>query len=382
MEPILTSQELRSLGIAGLVPGPLLALMPPEADEVALGAVAEAPIELEDCKTLAASEPLPEGKVSMPGNNPLAGYDIDFAALKEAGFKLSRLKRNPSILKVESDHRGLRAFPPEAADRVVFIEGGMVFLDPTKVSAPVAIVHPESRTGFALRPPVFLPDEDRPREVIGPLFPEIPVSPVPVLSSPARGWCSALKDSDAWLADQAEEFLARNDPFEHVVAIGLIARLKPAPRKDALATAVNDLLAGTADLADEPERVWARGLAAEPMGYLEDAAIAATSALLRDLAALEDAVLGPDDRHVPDPRWPAEATRILHRRDDLEGVRLILAEAGCGARLAPALAALDSAGELLFAALPSWPGSEADERLRRALSVSPEGWWTRAAEAS
>jgi hypothetical protein len=70
-----------------------------------------------------------------------------------------------------------------------------------------------------------------------------------------------------------------------------------------------------------------------------------------------------------------EAWRALcHERDDLEGVRVLLREAGAGGQLEEALRETDASGR---AVRFSWPREVDvdDERLRRAALSNPGAWW-------
>ena len=66
---------------------------------------------------------------------------------------------------------------------------------------------------------------------------------------------------------------------------------------------------------------------------------------------------------------------VAYRRDDLEGVLVLLDARGSDAALRAALRAVDREGLLLRHALPADGRWDDDERLRRAALKSPGAWW-------
>jgi hypothetical protein len=90
---------------------------------------------------------------------------------------------------------------------------------------------------------------------------------------------------------------------------------------------------------------------------------------------LRAAMVQLEDRLEPDTSaWRDDWMTICHRRDDLEGVLLLLREAGAGERLVAALESVDHLGRLLVFHVPAGV-VDADERLRRVRLGNPAAWW-------
>jgi hypothetical protein len=125
---------------------------------------------------------------------------------------------------------------------------------------------------------------------------------------------------------------------------------------------------GAGQAATIAARRWTRGLTADQRMLIERFAIVQA----RDVAARLDRLqthFGPADASL-DLTWQA----LCWDRDDVEGIRVLLREAGAGEALAAALRAVDEAGR---AVRFSWPSDidVHDERLQRVSEADPGAWW-------
>jgi hypothetical protein len=125
---------------------------------------------------------------------------------------------------------------------------------------------------------------------------------------------------------------------------------------------------GASQAATIAARRWTRGLTADQRTLIERFAIVQA----RDIAARLDRLqthFGPADASL-DLTWQA----LCWDRDDVEGIRVLLREAGAGQALAAALRAVDEAGR---AVRFSWPSDVDvhDERLQRISEADPGAWW-------
>lgn len=177
--------------------------------------------------------------------------------------------------------------------------------------------------------------------------------------------------TDTWLAEQVEPLAGSADAWSRVVAAGMLARL-PMPADGTQArTWIAALRSGVIDATLAGPRRWIRSLGAEETQAIVDAAVSECASLSLDI---EDTVADVDaDRSG----WDDAAREVTQRRDDLEGVLVLLDARGADADLRAALASVDRAGASLQASLPAdW--ATGDQRLRRAALKSPGAWWGRA----
>jgi hypothetical protein len=125
---------------------------------------------------------------------------------------------------------------------------------------------------------------------------------------------------------------------------------------------------GASQAATIAARRWPRGLTADQRTLIERFAIVQA----RDIAARLDRLqthFGPADASL-DLTWQA----LCWDRDDVEGIRVLLREAGAGQALTAALRAVDESGR---AVRFSWPSDVDvhDERLQRISEADPGAWW-------
>jgi hypothetical protein len=187
--------------------------------------------------------------------------------------------------------------------------------------------------------------------------------------SPLETWCRSC--GDPWLVREVE--LRRGEHGGHgfwpaAVGAGVFARLQQPARGEAGRAAVAALLEGRADPDRDRPRAWARSWRAEDRTTVQQRAVWETAALQRAVERVA-VRLAPDDAG-----WRDELLRAEKARDDLEGVRTLLLEAGASESLDAALRPLDRVGLALAARLPS--GFRlSDERLRRIALGDPGAWW-------
>lgn len=146
--------------------------------------------------------------------------------------------------------------------------------------------------------------------------------------------------------------VVRPSRWDDTTAAGRLARaIGPAP----------SLAATTA------ARRWTRSLTADQRTLIERFAIVETHGIAERLARLQDG-LGVDA--TVDLAWQA----LCWDRDDVEGVRVLLREAGAGDALAAALRAVDDVGR---AVRFSWPSDVDvhDARLQQVSEADPGAWW-------
>lgn len=221
---------------------------------------------------------------------------------------------------------------------------GTVFVDAR--TASVAVVHAAEKTGLLINAAAGCMSQ-----VFLPLQPQR-VRPI---ESPVLQWC---RDSgDRALERWTLELLGEGDAIAHVVAAGRYKRLSSQARN--ASHQVDALLRGETDEAFAAPHRWFRSLS--PGQRREVERIASNRARL---------LLDRISERPPEERDALE-------REDLEGVRALLVEAGAGARLSAHLAEVDRKG-LLHARgrrSPSHP------RLARAWVVDPQAWWLDLEEA-
>lgn len=183
---------------------------------------------------------------------------------------------------------------------------------------------------------------------------------------PVASWLDGYAD-DPWLVSWVRERLARGRPWDHAVAAGLVQRLHH-PSAGEARRRVEALIRGDDAEPHEPPAEWARQLAREQAVALDREA-AEEALILGEALAEALAHLDPDDGS-----WCELMSTLLVRRDDLEGVRELLAAAGQASRIAATLAAMDDewANDSR-----SWPvfAVANERRLARAGAATADAWW-------
>jgi hypothetical protein len=103
--------------------------------------------------------------------------------------------------------------------------------------------------------------------------------------------------------------------------------------------------------------------------HIEDIAVASALCISDDISSLNL------DIDINDKAWRTRLIRVLHARDDLEGVAVLLRRASCSERIDSAIIVLDRVGRQFIRSIPKIFVLD-DERLQLAVAVNPEGWWT------
>lgn len=189
------------------------------------------------------------------------------------------------------------------------------------------------------------------------------------VASPIREWLATC--SDARLASLLEQRLELSAGlFDHVVAVGLLARLAPPPTATVAREALQRLLRGEHDPALWRERGWFLALGADEQAWVEACAAASCRGILEELERLLD------DPRPGDQEWDDDLLAACRRRDDIEGVRTLLRAAGPCVALDTALEWLDAAGSdfVLAVSLPVLQ----DGHLSMARAAAGPAWWTEA----
>ncbi|MEO5821474.1 MAG: hypothetical protein ABIT71_13295 [Vicinamibacteraceae bacterium] len=116
-----------------------------------------------------------------------------------------------------------------------------------------------------------------------------------------------------------------------------------------------------------PARRWLRSVTADQRALIERFAIVRLHAIESQLLRLQEG-LGVDQQL--DFAWQS----LCWHRDDVEGLRVLLREAGAGQTLATAVRGVDDIGR---AVRFSWPSDidVHDERLQRVSEADPGAWW-------
>jgi hypothetical protein len=194
-----------------------------------------------------------------------------------------------------------------------------------------------------------------------------PVAPGPLaaIEEPAEGWMRSSRD--AWLNAETERTLATPGAWSVCVAAGRHARLVDPAAYAAPKEIVEAQLRGEVLEWLAAPRRWVRSLEAEQVSTMSRLALAEVDRLREIAADLERSDPGTD-------AWRDGWRRLCHARDDVEGIRVLLAERGESRDLDARVAALDRAGRALRMSAPLARLGR-DERLRRALLADPDAWW-------
>jgi hypothetical protein len=196
--------------------------------------------------------------------------------------------------------------------------------------------------------------------------PASPLEPLAPIESPVSVWLPLIEDASA--RDLVGERIRTPSSWAYAVSAGIIARLVEPDSGIAARQAVERLLRGEIDPLMAGPRLWAQALTDAERHTLRDLALAEVDAIDQEIRDLAEAV------HADAPGWPARWISLCHRRDDLEGVRLLLAETGAVDALEAALRDVDREGELLRLSTPS-SADLIDERARRVGLTAPLAWW-------
>lgn len=184
-------------------------------------------------------------------------------------------------------------------------------------------------------------------------------------SPPVEEW--TVKTQDTWMQAQIAG-AAGTDGWTSTSLAGQLARLCEPETRDVAALIASGRLQDLVNEAELAPRRWARLLDARSRQALEQQAVRRAEALGDDLTDLFDTLSA--DMAEASGSW----TRLCHRRDDIESVRVLLREAGAGDTLDDVLEAADRMGRAIRINLNA-AISAADERLRRVALGDPSAWW-------
>jgi hypothetical protein len=191
------------------------------------------------------------------------------------------------------------------------------------------------------------------------------LAPLADISEPADGWMRASRDG--WLAGETARTLRTRGPWSVCVAAGRHARLADDAAYGEPGALVEAQIRGESVSGFAAPRRWVRSLAAEQVSTMGRLALAEVDRLRGIASELERADPETD-------AWAEDWRRLCHSRDDLEGVRVLLAERGASGDLDAQVAALDRAGRSLRMSAPLARLGR-DERSRRARLADPDAWW-------
>jgi len=183
--------------------------------------------------------------------------------------------------------------------------------------------------------------------------------------SPLNEWVETLYDE--WLENKIRRLIETGEPWDHIVALGMLAKIwKPTSPE-----LTNEILSYTGPEIAHPiffrVEKWAKSMPSETCQALERLAIA-EAGMLSDI--LEEII-----RKKPESEgWISQAESLIHRRDDLDGVEVILRNAGGGKTLKHVVATLDELGWQWVESLHKWPLPD-DEGLTRLSWYYPNLWW-------
>jgi hypothetical protein len=185
------------------------------------------------------------------------------------------------------------------------------------------------------------------------------VEPLEKINPPADTWQAVSGHVEPWLREQVEQHLRMNSSWHNLVAAGLIARLAASPDAAGRALALSEEMA-------RPRR-WALTLDVKQLRTTGLLLQADTLRLLADLKDLQRTF------ECDDPDWQDDLLALCRSRDDIEGVRILLNEAGASDRTS-SIEVLDTEAMLFMSSLPVRLRLE-DERLRTVAVFDPDAWW-------
>ncbi|MBN1548391.1 MAG: hypothetical protein JW902_17205 [Syntrophaceae bacterium] len=196
-----------------------------------------------------------------------------------------------------------------------------------------------------------------------PVLPRIAVEPFSKIESPVGNWIISINDS--WLVDEIQRNIDQNDAWCSAVATGLYARFIETP---SLSDFVDQTLAGRPNEQLVLPRIWARNLSEADCRTIEDLGFAEVDLLSHKVEDLE-LRLDPEDKI-----WRGDLLELCERRDDLEGVRILLNETGKADRLSSTIEDLDEEAQLFISSMPVSVRLD-NERLARVAKIDPAAWW-------
>ena len=141
---------------------------------------------------------------------------------------------------------------------------------------------------------------------------------VSLLASPIKDWSS--QTSDAWLQEQLGMRVDLNDPWQEVIAVGMLLRYDHG--EGDVKEKVAAILAGR--YSPRKERVWVQQVPRVAVSTLIGWAISTALLVTEALEALSE------EAAVEDEGWRQAVVRQAERRDELEGIRSLMGARGDG----------------------------------------------------
>lgn len=291
---------------------------------------------------------------TLPAGEPMA--PLLLPALERLGISVSSAPAEPRILEFTSDGPLVVRSPRADAGAVLQLPE-----HPNAVSLDLRASGPFTLTS-AGRTVLLVPGEEalEIHEVVEP----VALAPLEPFAAPVMDWLQSC--SDPWLAQQVRPLAEAGDTWSTSVAAGMLARL--LERSGSSRDRVAALLAGQVDPELARPRLWARSLLPRQIETIERLALSEVDLLFADLELAEQVV------DESEPGWPEAWVRLCHSRDDLEGIALLLREAGHSSRVDIALDNLDREGRRVHAGLHLQRLPD-DERMTRAALRDPFAWW-------
>jgi hypothetical protein len=194
---------------------------------------------------------------------------------------------------------------------------------------------------------------------------KIPPPPPP---PPLNSWLEKL--NDPWLKKTIETQRAAGGQLAELVATGCLYRHR-LRSSDEVKARVTSLLAGK---NSDRELDWAQTISGPAARAFEEGALAWAERLHEEFATAREA---PDPE---DESWSWWLRRVLHEREELEGVRALLRAAKSTQRLNRALKLIDDEAYVWIRALPVPEVFSEDEMLQRVALLDHTAWWAHPAE--
>jgi hypothetical protein len=284
------------------------------------------------------------------------------------GISIDQAEEDPRILKVTGPADAVaevRMLPP--ALPAAPARGPAWARDPRDPATVLLDLRPSGSAGGA----VVLPTGEGLLIVAGPsalevtlIHGELSLPPLVEIRAPVAGWIAP--HHVPWLRDEIQARLERADSWQEAVAVGLFARHAVASDRTTLDAA------SEADLVRP--RQWARGLGPAEVETIDLLLEAEVERLLMRLEALAGTMA------CDDAAWRADLVTLCRARDDVEGVRLLLNEAGAGGSVEHSVELLDEIGASFVRSLPVVLSID-DARLREVIRFDHTAWWAALAAA-
>ncbi|MFM7201188.1 MAG: hypothetical protein ACKO6N_10385 [Myxococcota bacterium] len=290
-------------------------------------------------------------------------------AAESAGLRLWYAGDTPELLMLQAESGSalrvrtqLQAHPTTGADQPSIPgvqqdpqEPALVWLDLR--TAPLALVLSETQEGLLVASHASQLRLQQVRPVAPRLRPLVE----------AHAWLADI--DDPWLSQHVDSLLDSTKVWDQALLVGQLQRLQ-RPSRVSVRRRVQALLRGEpVEVASEPLR-WAKVLSAGSLHTLDTQLTAEVGQLHATLEALAKADGVPC----------LALLSLLHGRDVLASVELILQLAGARPSCEDALKQLDGAGALFLGhkrlPKPFYTAIYEDEWLRRATQHDTEVWWT------